>query len=212
RNRAPSPSSRTPLLVVGGIVVVCILALVAVVVGSSGDDSDETAAGVEQQRPVNLSGQPLVPLGSGADPAVGQPVPVVEGAEFDGTELTIGPGTGPALVTFLAHWCPHCQREVPRLVEQFGGQDVVDGVQIVAVATGTDSQAPNYPPSVWLDDEGWIAPTLADDESSTAGTAFGLAGFPYFVAIDGNGNVAARASGELDEAQVDALLAAARGS
>ena len=40
---------------------------------------------------------------------------------------------------------------------------------------------------------------------------FGLTGYPYFVAVDGEGRVAARDSGELSVPELEALVARARG-
>jgi hypothetical protein len=56
---------------------------------------------------------------------------------------------------------------------------------------------PNYPPSAWLEREGWTSPVVVDDRASTVGATFGVTGYPYFVFVDGNGRVAHRASGEL---------------
>ena len=50
---------------------------------------------------------------------------------------------------FLAHWCPHCQAEVPRIVT-LAKAGAFDGLDVASVATGTSSQYPNYPPSAWL--------------------------------------------------------------
>jgi thiol-disulfide isomerase/thioredoxin len=64
------------------------------------------------------------------------------------------------VVVFVAHWCPHCQAEVPRIVALAKAGKV--SVPIVGVATGTDASAPNYPPSAWLQREGWPYPVLVD--------------------------------------------------
>ena len=74
----------------------------------------------------------------------------------------------------------------------------------------TTSERPNYPPSAWLAREGFTIPTLADDAKSSAASAYGLTSFPYFVAMDAKGNVVARVSGELTEAQFDDLVAKAK--
>jgi hypothetical protein len=50
-------------------------------------------------------------------------------------------------------------------------------------------------------------PVLADDEQSSAATAYGLSAFPFFVAVDAGGKVVARHSGELTPAQLDQLAA-----
>ncbi|NCZ56650.1 MAG: hypothetical protein EBY86_08450 [Acidimicrobiia bacterium] len=64
------------------------------------------------------------------------------------------PGT-PMLLVFLAHWCPHCQAEVPVLVKWNQSMLVPDNLDVIAVATGTDETAPNYPPSVC---QAWCSP------------------------------------------------------
>jgi hypothetical protein len=71
------------------------------------------------------------------------------------------------------------------------------GVQLVTVATATSADLPNYPPSTWLANEHWPAPILADSSDSAAAKAFGLPGYPYFVAVDSTGHVVARTSGEI---------------
>lgn len=111
---------------------------------------------------------------------------------------------------FVAPWCPHCQREVPFIVDHLGANPLPDDVELVTVSTSVDEKAPNYPPDEWLDEEGWPFPVLADAESGDAATAYGLTAFPYFVAIDAEGTVVERASGELTAEQLDALVEAAR--
>jgi thioredoxin-like negative regulator of GroEL len=45
-----------------------------------------------------------------------------------------------------------------------------------------------------------------DDEQSTAGQAFGLTSFPFWVVVDADGNVLARFGGALGAEQIDALM------
>jgi cytochrome c biogenesis protein CcmG/thiol:disulfide interchange protein DsbE len=113
---------------------------------------------------------------------------------------------------FLAHWCPHCRAEVPVITDWLESAGMPDDVDLYAVSTGVSSDAPNYPPSQWLEDENWPVTTMADDADSSVATAFGLRSYPYFVAIDANGDVVARASGELSVEQLEAMLDAARGA
>ena len=101
------------------------------------------------------------------------------------------------LVVFVAHWCPHCQREVPVLSQYLASNDLPPSVELLAVATGTNPDRPNYPPSLWLEREGWPAPVLADDTEGTVAQRFGLPSYPYFVAIDADGKVVARTTGEI---------------
>ena len=112
----------------------------------------------------------------------------------------------PKLVLFVAHWCPHCQREVPALASWLRSNGKPPGVYLYAVATGTTSDRPNYPPSAWLQREGWTVTTIADDGNETAADAFGLSAYPFFVAVDGSGKVVARASGELSISSLQTLL------
>ena len=113
------------------------------------------------------------------------------------------------VLAFVAHWCAHCQREVPKLANWARG-GTRNGVEIRAIATDTNPDRPNYPPSAWLAKEGFDVPTLADDDAGSGARAYGLTAFPFFVAVDASGRVAARASGELSEAQFDELVEKAK--
>lgn len=210
-NRSSNSSSTTVLVVVGVGVLVLIVFLFAVIVSNASDDaSDEAAqAGLEQQRPVSVEGAHLPVLETGNDPALNTMIPAVQGETFAGEPIAVAPDGVPKVVMFLAHWCPHCQAEVPRVVDWLDGADSVDGVQFVGVSTSTDESAPNYPPSSWLADEGWPVPTMADDPGNHAAEAMGLSAFPYYVAVDANGAVAARTSGELTVEEIEGLVAAA---
>ena len=85
------------------------------------------------------------------------------------------------------------------------------GADLLTVATSTIPDRPNYPPSAWLDREEWPGPVLADSADGTAARAFGLTGFPYFVAANAAGEVVARTSGEISTQQFDQLVALALG-
>jgi cytochrome c biogenesis protein CcmG/thiol:disulfide interchange protein DsbE len=201
-------SNRAPWVV--GAVVVAVLAVIAVVVAGGDGDGDAPAGKVSQ--PVTVTGAALPPLpDGGADPAVGSMAPILRGSSFDGTEVRIEPGDGTRkIVLFVAHWCPHCQREVPVLVDHLAANPLPDDLELVTVSTGVDANAPNYPPQEWLADERWSAPVLADSTDNAAAVAYGLTSYPYFVALRGDGSVVARVTGELTAEQFAALVAAAR--
>ncbi|MEO6570828.1 MAG: TlpA disulfide reductase family protein [Ilumatobacteraceae bacterium] len=136
------------------------------------------------------------------------------GAAFDGTPIRVDPAVnGPTMLVFLAHWCPHCNDEMPRLNDlRDAGRFPVD-LNIVAVSTAVDPSRPNFPPSQWVVDKDWTYPTIADGidvqrEELIAATAYGLSGFPFVTLIDGQGVVRARWSGEREEDQVIALITA----
>jgi hypothetical protein len=79
----------------------------------------------------------------------------------------------------------------------------------VTIATGTTPGYPNYPPSSWLAEAHWPSPILADSATSTAAQAYGLPGYPYFVAIGRDGKVVARTSGEISTGEFAQLAEAA---
>ncbi|HEV8299186.1 MAG TPA: TlpA disulfide reductase family protein [Acidimicrobiales bacterium] len=209
---APAPrSSRVPLLI--GLGVVLVIAVVIAIVASAGDDTNgKDAAGLSQTQPATITGTALVQLpGSGTDPAVGKAAPQVDGLAFDGTPVTIKNDGKPKLVAFVAHWCPHCQREVPVITKWLADNGMPSDVALYAVATATSSDNPNYPPSAWLAREKWPITTMADTSDDSVAAAFGLSAYPYFVAIDAKGNVAARTTGELTTTQLQQLLSIAAG-
>jgi len=187
-----------PWLWIGVAGVVVVLAVAALVSSGGSDKKNKTAAGVEQTRPVTVTGTALAALPqSGDDPAVGKEIPEAKGQSFDGTPVDIRNDGRPKLILFVAHWCPHCQREVPLLTDYLKSHKLPSGVDLYTVATATNSTRPNYPPSTWLSKVGWKAPTMADTDDGKAATAFGLNAFPYFVAVDGSGKVVARTTGEI---------------
>lgn len=204
---------RRPNIILLVVAAIAVLAIAAVVISNIGGDDDSTSgstSGSSETRAVEVTGTALPPFdGGGQDPAVGTATPVARGQSFDGTTVDVG-GKGPALIVFVAHWCPHCQREVPFLVDYFDKNGMPEGVDVKAVSTSVTDARPNYPPSAWLQREKWPAPVLADSATGEAGNAFGLTAFPFFVAIDKDGKVAARGSGELEQPQLEALFKAAK--
>ena len=192
-------------VIIGAVAVVVVVAAVIAIVASGGDDT-KTAAGIEQTRPVTVSGTPLPQFESTTDdPAIGTVVPTLTGASFDGTPVTVQPGK-PTMVVFLAHWCPHCQREVPVLTQWAANGGVPEGMDVIGVATGTSADRPNYPPSDWLERENFPFPVMADSADFDAANAYGLSAFPYFVVLDSKGQVVSRASGELDPTTLTTML------
>ena len=204
----PAPERRTiptVWLIVGVVAVVVVIAAVVAIVASGGNDT-KTAAGIEETRPVTVSGTPLPSFVSTSDdPAVGTVAPTLTGASFDGTPVTVKPGK-PTVVVFLAHWCPHCQREVPVLTQWAADGGVPAGMDVIGVATGTTPDRPNYPPSDWLEREKFPFPVMADSSDYDAANAYGLSAFPYFVVLDSKGQVVSRASGELDPTTLTTML------
>jgi thiol-disulfide isomerase/thioredoxin len=140
------------------------------------------------------------------DPAVGRPAPVVQGSSFDGTPVNIEPDGRPKVIVFLAHWCPHCQREVPVIQAWLDDKGMPAGVDLISVATAIDPNRPNYPPDAWLAGEHWSVPVIVDADNQVA-TRYGLTLFPFWVTVRADGTVAQRLAGELTPEQIDALVA-----
>lgn len=203
RRRAEHRHARAKWIWGGIVAFVIVAAMVAFF--AVGGNKVETAAGVEQTRPVTITGTSLPELGSGTDNAIGQLIPEVTGASFDGAPVSIAHDGRAKLVLFVAHWCPHCQAEVPRLVS-LAKNGQIAGVDVIGIPTSTTNQAPNYPPSAWLAREKWPFPVLLDTAKGKAGQAYGLSAFPYFVFVDASGKVVGRTSGEIQPAQVEAIF------
>ena len=201
-------------------VVAIVLVAVAVALLASGDAeereqssdgpqvSDGNIEGEPQVSDVNIEGEPLAPFdGQEPDPAMETLAPAFAATAFDGVEVSVLPGDGTAkVIGFFAHWCPHCQRELPRIANWLAANQLPAGVEVIAVSTAVDSGRPNYPPSAWFEEEQWPAVVVRDSESNEIGEAYGLRGFPYIVAVDADGRVVARVSGELTDAAWEFLL------
>jgi len=201
--QTPTTPRRTGVYV--GLALVVVTALVAAILLSK---SDETVGGMPDDASVTVSGDSLPAFGGdpASDAAIGLAAPNLSGQAFDGEEIAITNDGRPKVILFLAHWCPHCQREVPVLQSYADETGFPDTIDIYSVATSYSPTQPNWPPSAWLEREGWSFPALVDDPESSAFQAFGQGGFPYYVLIDSNGRVALRMSGEQDPAALADLL------
>lgn len=179
--------------------------------GENPEVVDAEPASLQENGPVEVDGEPLVPFDeAGPDPAEGLPAPVVRGESFDGTEIVIGaPTENSTMIVFLAHWCGHCNEEVPELIALEEAGRLPDGLDIVGVSTAVAADGDNYPPSQWVVDKGWPWPTMADDEIPSALNAFGGTSFPFTVVLDAEGTVLARRAGQATGDDTVAFLDAA---
>lgn len=217
---APPKDGKLIWIIVGIVVVVAGIAAVVVARGS-GQEKADNQTGTVQVGDGDATGTTIdgAPVGSlpvydatlAEDPAVGMTIPSVSGTDFAGDEVAIAPGGDAKILMFVAHWCPHCQAEVPLIKEHLDESPLPDGVELITVSTSVKPGADNYPPQDWLASEDWEFPVIADDEASTVAAQFGLSAFPYFVAVDADGKVVARSSGELTTDQFDAMVDAAAG-
>lgn len=192
--------------------IAAIIAVVLVVGGGSSSSTTTSTTGnsSEATQPINgdavaaaeyqlvqAQGEMLLALEDpDNDPARGKIAPVLNGFGFDGAPLTVAPTGKPMLVVFLAHWCSHCNAEVPRLIEWKNSGTMPSDMEVIGVSTGARDDAPNWPPSQWVVDKGWPWPVMADSEDQGAALAFGVSGYPGLLLLDGDGKVLARRSGE----------------
>jgi cytochrome c biogenesis protein CcmG/thiol:disulfide interchange protein DsbE len=213
--------SRNVALWVALAAIVVVAAIVAIAATRGGSDADGGGAspsggtvvpsGDVHFGSVEVDGSALPqPVQGAADPAVGLAFPTITGQQFDGQPITVGSEGKAMIVLGLAHWCPHCQKEVPLLQGWLDDNGMPTDVDVRAVATATDENAVNFSPGEWLRREGWSVPTLVDDRDNTARAAMGIAGYPAFVVVGPDGTVVQRASGELTLGQWEQLLEAAR--
>lgn len=208
----PRPTAgrrRTLLIAGGGLVLVVAIGVVLALAGSSDtakpDAPGLTVADTPAFGPVTVDGTPLPRFTSTADdPAIDTAAPVLQGRAADGTAVSVGGAGRPTMIAFLAHWCPHCQRELPLLVQLMARGDL-HGVRVVAVLTGTNPDAPNFPPVAWLRRARWKGDVLLDDDTTDAALSYGLSSYPFLVFLDSKGNVVARTVGELPAKEVVAL-------
>lgn len=146
------------------------------------------------------------------DPAIGLTAPTVVGGDWEGNEVTIGPDGRPKIIVFLAHWCPHCQAEVPVIQNWLADGGLPEGVDLYAATVSTNARLSNFPPQAWLERENWEVPTVMDNASNAIALGFGMRGTPYYVVLDGDNVSLRRASGEIGVAGLNALAAIAAGS
>lgn len=158
-----------------------------------------------------VNGEALPQLGEGQDAAVGMSLPQLSGSDYRGQDVSVTDDGRPKIIIVVAHWCPHCQEEVPEVQEWIDNNGLPDDVALFAVSTAAEGDAPNYPPEAWLERERWSVPTIADDEHGTARTALGVSGFPFFVFADADGTVLSRHAGRLGIAAFEAAIQTLRG-
>lgn len=167
--------------------------------------SDSADSDLPQTAFAEIIGTNLPPFTT-PDPAVGLAAPVISAQTVDGTRIQLeADGTGRVL-GFFAHWCPVCQSEMPTVVDWLEENPLPADVEVVAISTGVDPGRGNYPPSDWFEEEGWPGTVLLDSDASDLALGFGLTAFPYWVAVDADGNVVSRVTGEIDDNAFAALV------
>lgn len=193
RHERQATRSRMPFVLAGVGLVVVAAAVIAVALAASQPTLPQPSTATTV-----VTGTPLPEYVAGtADSAVGMALPSLRNIGLDGAPMTIAADGRAKAIIILAHWCPHCQAEVPRVVDWLAANPVPDGVDLVALTTNISSTQTNYPPSAWFEREGWTVPTMIDDANSTGYLALGGMNFPGWVFVGADGKVQLRTTGEI---------------
>ncbi len=189
--------------IIAGIILLVVGLAIAIGVTLS---SEPVAAGLpEGETTINGEALPQYAGESDDNIAVGLPGPLFSGPNQNSEIVSLEKNGNAKALLFLAHWCPHCQNELPAVQEVINLMGVPDGVDVIAIATSIDRGRENYPPQDWLAREGWSETQIYDLDKKIA-TSYGLTSFPYWVFLDKDLNVIARRAGNLPGDYVGQLL------
>ena len=137
--------------------------------------------------------------------SVGLQAPSFSGPDQNSEIISLEKNGKSKILLFLAHWCPHCQAEVPVVQEYIDTFGLPADVEVIGILTSIDRSRDNYPPHDWLVKEGW-SETQIYDLDREIGTAYGLNAFPYWVTLDKDLKVVNRVTGELTPDQITVLI------
>ena len=208
---------------------VVVLVVAGIVVFAGGDDDkgsvtpgtdDTSLSSLPDSQPVTVTGDALPSFAqTEGDSAIGLTAPVLSGLDFQGDSVVIDAAKeGQAyMVVFLAHWCPHCNDEMPILLAWKKTGGVPDEVKVVGIATAVDPNAANYPPAEWFSNKGWSWPVMVDESQGNQGagkaaSTYGATGWPYFVIVGADGKVKVRVSGEVEATELQTIVETALAS
>lgn len=197
------PWWQSPIVWVAALIFVALA--VAIALSAGGDDSTDGGVTTVEVADASVFGDPL-PVFTTPDPAIGFEAPTINATTFAGDNVTIGPDGTARLIGFFAHWCSHCQAELPRTTEWLENNELPANVEVIAVSTAVSPSDDNYPPSEWFAEEGFPEPVLIDSAERVIAAGFGLSAFPFWVAVDSSGNVLVRQAGSLSDAQFETLI------
>ena len=215
RNNNEKKSSLTPI-VIGVIVTVTVLFFVAIFVMQPSTESNALGGSI------NVKGDKLPDLPSSfsrdciffenlnycqqMEPAAKLDAPTITGTDLDGEAISTEISQ-PRIIIFLAHWCRHCQQEVPVIQQWIDENGDPEPIKIFSVLTSINSTQPNYPPDKWLKSENWTMPTFSDNDQDGVAKHFGVKGFPFWVLIDHHGKVITRLGGGFTAEEFEGILA-----
>ena len=177
--------------IVGGVTVV-LLALV-IVFASSGP--------VRNEKETQAAG----------DPEIGKAAPEISGTNLQNDKpVALSDFQGKAtLVTFWAHWCPFCQKELPVIQQVYEQDKDKYNFLTVSVNEGQQPAKPEFADTeAFMKTNGVTMPTIRDDED-TIGKAWNITSYPTLYVVTPDGKVAQKLTGAQTAAEIDAALAEA---
>jgi thiol-disulfide isomerase/thioredoxin len=177
---------------------------------------DEVAAAVETRSSPALiatqAGTGNLPefVSTSNDPAVvnAMELPEISGPEYySGQQVDYPAGSdGKARVWLVwAHWCPHCQNELPDLNAWWPeNSSRFPDIELATVTTAIDETRGN-PLDAYLDSSQFSFPVIVD-QTGEISARFGTPAFPFWVVTDTSGKVVFRIAGELGIENVDQIF------
>ncbi len=208
------PEARKTGPIIAGVIVGVLVAFVGVALLIAQPwKSDKTGTALDSAlefQAVTVKGNPIPPdpssAGKTADTGIGMVGPEIQGKTFLGKPIDIKVGPKPKVVMFFAHWCPHCQKEVPIIGQWLNDNKGKYDVDYYAVSTGASAGKGNYPPSKWFNKEKFPLDVLADNSNADAANAYGLSSYPYLVFLDKDNKLVARNSSEITPDQITSYV------
>ncbi len=178
-----------PIAISGGLIVLAAL-FVGVLVAYNASHSDQIE-------------HPPTPVPN--PPAIGTAAPDFKLTAKDGSTLTKADLAGkPTLLLFFASWCPHCQAEAPKMAAL---AEANPDLKIVAIGVGYNDTKQN----IYDFQSKFSLPFPTYDDGGKAASVYGVSSYPTLVAVDGNGIIRDRDTGEVSQDRLNALVAKARG-
>jgi thiol-disulfide isomerase/thioredoxin len=140
-------------------------------------------------------------------PLIGHRAPAVSARTFDGHRFSLAGDRGSfVVVNFFASWCPPCQAEQPNLARfAFEQSRAGANVDLLSVDIDDSTAAARRFVTEW----GIRWPAIPDRAGELAG-AFGVGSPPETFLVSPSGTVVAALAGPASEAQLTAMVAAAR--
>lgn len=189
--------------IIGGAIVLVVGLAVAIGVSLV----DEPLDGNLPEGETTISGDALPEYAGENDIniSVGLQAPLFSGPDQNSEIISLEKNGKSKILLFLAHWCPHCQAEVPIVQEYIDTFGLPADVEVIGILTSIDRSRDNYPPHDWLVEEGW-SETQIYDLDREIGTVYGLNAFPYWVTLDKDLKVVNRVTGKLTPDQITVLI------